>query len=556
MLSRMVFKGLFGGGASVDTVLASNRVYPGGAVQGVVNVSGGTKDVAVNFVELSLTARVEVETEDSEYDSNVVFNKKRISGPFRLDSGARFQIPFVFEVPWEAPFNEVAGQSLHGVRIGVRTELDIARSMDKGDVDPIQILALPAQEQIVTAFAQIGFGLKGSDLERGRLAGSPLPFYQEVEFHPASRFRGQMNELEVKFVTRPGAMDVVLEIDRRSVFGGSSDKTNRFTVDFATAERQDWPAVLDDHLARIMGGGGFFGGGVDRHASPLLSTPPATAPQPSGYAAPAPGYPTPAPGYPAPAPGHPAPGYPAQQPGYPSSPGYPQQGHSAPPSYSPPPNPPAPSYSPPTTPPAPSYPPPTTPPATPGGGISLSKGGNVNLSREAQGLSAVTIGLGWDTHGAGSAIDVDASALVLGASGRTLSNEYFVFFNNLSSPDGAVRHGGDNATGAGHGDDEQIFVDLRHLNPEAERVVFAVSIHDGEVRRQNFGQVRNAYIRVADAAGGREIARYDLTQQAYSETAMIFGELYRYGADWKFRAVGQGFADGLAGITRSFGLTV
>lgn len=487
-----------GGGASIDTVLTGSRAYPGGAIQGVVNVGGGSKDVAVNFIELSLTARVEVETQDSEYDSNIVFNKNRLSGPFRLQAGARFQLPFTFGIPWEAPFNEVVGQSLHGVRVGVRTELDIARSLDKGDVDPIQIQALPAQESIVAGFAQIGFRLKGSDLERGRLGGSPLPFYQEVEFHPAAQFRGQMNELEVKFVTRPNAMDVVLEIDRRSLFGGSDDKTNRFTVDFATAQHQDWGRVLNDHLARIMGGG-IFGGGVDRRAAPILSGPPV------GY--------QPTPQVPPPAPASPPAGY-------------------------------QPTYSTPQPPPA----------ARPSAGINLAKGGNVNLSREAQGLSAVTIGLGWDAQAAG--VDIDASALVVDSSGRMLSDDYFVFFNNLRSPDGAVQHAGDNATGAGHGDDEQILVDLALLSSRADRVVFAVSIHDGDSRRQTFAQVRNAYIRVANAADNREITRFDLAQEASSETAMVFGELYRSGPDWNFRAVGQGYGDGLAGVTRQFGLTV
>ncbi|WP_307828500.1 TerD family protein [Antrihabitans sp. YC2-6] len=188
--------------------------------------------------------------------------------------------------------------------------------------------------------------------------------------------------------------------------------------------------------------------------------------------------------------------------------------------------------------------------------MNLTKGGNVNLSQQAQGLTAVSVGLGWDVSAFGGGIDIDASALVIAASGRILSDQHFVFFNNLSSPDGAVQHAGDNSTGAGAGDDEQILVDLNRLGPEADRIAFAVSIHDGGPKGQNFGQVRNAYIRVANRADGREIARYDLSQQAYSETAMIFGELYRHGGDWKFRAVGQGFADGLAGIARSFGLTV
>nr|WP_240962922.1 TerD family protein [Antrihabitans stalactiti] len=184
----------------------------------------------------------------------------------------------------------------------------------------------------------------------------------------------------------------------------------------------------------------------------------------------------------------------------------------------------------------------------------MTKGGNINLTKQAQGLTAVSIGLGWDVSGFGAAVDIDASAVVTGPDGRALSDAHFVFFNNLTSPDGAVNHAGDNATGAGGGDDEQIHVDLVRLAPQADKVSFAVSIHDGQAV-QNFGQVRNAYIRVVNQADGREITRYDLSHQSNNETAMIFGELYRHGPDWKFRAVGQGFVDGLEGVIRSFGLS-
>ncbi|MEN3265341.1 TerD family protein, partial [Pseudonocardia sp.] len=185
------------------------------------------------------------------------------------------------------------------------------------------------------------------------------------------------------------------------------------------------------------------------------------------------------------------------------------------------------------------------------------KGGNVSLSKAAPNLTAVTVGLGWQVRQtSGAAYDLDASAIVLDDRGRVLSDSYFVFFNNLTSPDGSVQHLGDNLVGGGGGDDEQIMVDLHALNPQAAKVVFAVSIYDAEVRRQTFGQVRDAFIRVADASTGIEIARYDLTEDASTETAMLFGELYRYGGEWKFRAVGQGYASGLAGIARDFGVNV
>ncbi|MDQ1744148.1 MAG: tellurium resistance protein TerD [Pseudonocardiales bacterium] len=190
-------------------------------------------------------------------------------------------------------------------------------------------------------------------------------------------------------------------------------------------------------------------------------------------------------------------------------------------------------------------------------GVSLTKGGNVSLTKQAPGLTAVLIGLGWDERTtSGQAFDLDASALMLNAGGRILSDSHFVFFNNLISPDGAVEHTGDNLTGAGEGDDEQIKVDLAAVPAEVDRIVFPVSIYDADVRRQNFGQVRNAFIRVVNSADGAELARYDLSEDASSETAMIFGELYRHSGDWKFRAVGQGYSSGLAGIARDYGVNV
>ncbi|WP_406120499.1 TerD family protein [Streptomyces sp. NBC_00989] len=190
-------------------------------------------------------------------------------------------------------------------------------------------------------------------------------------------------------------------------------------------------------------------------------------------------------------------------------------------------------------------------------GVSLSKGGNVSLSKEAPGLTAVLVGLGWDVRTTtGTDFDLDASALLLNASGKVISDQHFVFYNNLKSPEGSVEHTGDNTTGEGEGDDESIKVDLATVPAEVDKIVFPVSIHDGENRQQSFGQVRNAFIRVVNQAGGAELARYDLSEDASTETAMVFGELYRNGAEWKFRAVGQGYASGLAGIASDFGVGV
>jgi tellurium resistance protein TerD len=190
-------------------------------------------------------------------------------------------------------------------------------------------------------------------------------------------------------------------------------------------------------------------------------------------------------------------------------------------------------------------------------GVTLSKGGNVSLSKEAPGLTAVVVGLGWDVRTTtGADYDLDASALLCDANGKVLSDQHFVFFNNLASPDRSVEHSGDNLTGGGDGDDEQIKVNLATVPPQVDRVVFPVSIYEAEKRGQSFGQVRNAFIRIVNQADSRELARYDLTEDASSETAMIFGELYRNGAEWKFRAIGQGYASGLAGIAGDYGVNV
>ncbi|MCF8607370.1 TerD family protein [Gordonia sp. HY442] len=189
--------------------------------------------------------------------------------------------------------------------------------------------------------------------------------------------------------------------------------------------------------------------------------------------------------------------------------------------------------------------------------VSLSKGGNVSLSKEAPGLTSVAIGLGWDARSTtGADFDLDGSALILGADGKVLSDQHFVFYNNLRSPDGSVEHTGDNLTGEGDGDDESINVDLAAVPPNIQSIVFPVSIHDADVRGQSFGQVSNAFIRVVNRANGSEVARYDLTEDASTETAMLFGELYRHNADWKFRAIGQGYASGLGGIARDYGVNV
>ncbi|MER7465292.1 TerD family protein [Streptomyces sp. NPDC097981] len=190
-------------------------------------------------------------------------------------------------------------------------------------------------------------------------------------------------------------------------------------------------------------------------------------------------------------------------------------------------------------------------------GVSLSKGGNVSLTKAAPNLTAVVVGLGWDARTTtGVDFDLDASAILTNDQGKVANDSNFVFFNNLKSPDGSVEHTGDNTTGEGEGDDEAIKVNLAGVPADVAKIVFPVSIYEAESRQQSFGQVRNAYIRVVNQADNSELARYDLSEDASTETAMVFGELYRNGAEWKFRAIGQGYASGLRGIAQDFGVNV
>lgn len=189
--------------------------------------------------------------------------------------------------------------------------------------------------------------------------------------------------------------------------------------------------------------------------------------------------------------------------------------------------------------------------------VNLTKGGNVNLSKEAPTMNKSVIGLGWDSRVTdGQAFDLDASVFLVGAEGKVLSDKHFIFFNNTTSPDGSVVHQGDNRTGEGEGDDEQVKISLANVPADVQKAVFAVTIYDAEARKQNFGMVSNAYIRIVNEDNNAEIARYDLSEDASTETAMIFGELYRHNGEWKFKAVGQGFAGGLAALASQHGVAV
>jgi tellurium resistance protein TerD len=189
--------------------------------------------------------------------------------------------------------------------------------------------------------------------------------------------------------------------------------------------------------------------------------------------------------------------------------------------------------------------------------VSLVKGGNVSLTKEAPSMNVALVGLGWDARVTdGQAFDLDASVFLVGDDGKVLSDSHFVFYNNTTSPDGAVQHQGDNRTGEGDGDDEQVKIELAKVGADVKKLVFAVTIHEAEARKQNFGMVSNSYMRVVNNDNGAEIARFDLSEDASTETAMIFGELYRHGAEWKFKAVGQGFAGGLGALAKQHGINI
>jgi tellurium resistance protein TerD len=189
--------------------------------------------------------------------------------------------------------------------------------------------------------------------------------------------------------------------------------------------------------------------------------------------------------------------------------------------------------------------------------ISLSKGGNLSLTKTDPNLVRILIGLGWDERSTdGASFDLDASAFLLGATGKVRGDHDFIFYNQLRSTDGSVEHTGDNRSGEGDGDDESLLVDLSKVSPDIEKIAITVTIHDAQMRGQNFGQIANAFIRVVNQDNGVEIVRFDLAEDYSTETAMVFGELYRHGGEWKFRAVGQGYSGGLAAMCQQYGITV
>ncbi|WP_030556489.1 sporulation protein [Streptomyces exfoliatus] len=252
---KKLLASLGAGGASVETVLTEANVVPGGVVQGEVRIQGGSVDQQIEGLSVGLQARVEVEGGDQEQKQDIEFGKVRLGGAFEVKAGAVHAVPFGLEIPWETPVTSVAGQQLRGMNIGVTTELEIARAVDSGDLDPINVHPLPAQQAILDAFLQLGFRFKSADMERGHIRGTrqKLPFYQEIEFFAPQQYRG-LNQVEVSFVADDREMDVVLEMDKKpGLFGEGSDSFRAFKVGLDDFHTTDWAAYLNQWLAEVGG---------------------------------------------------------------------------------------------------------------------------------------------------------------------------------------------------------------------------------------------------------------------------------------------------------------
>lgn len=239
------------GGPTVDTVLHQPATQPGGVIGGEVRITGGDNARDVNSLTVSLAATVEVESGDEEYDQRIVFANQVVAGQGQLAPKAQVALPFQLQVPWESPFNALRGYTFHKMRIGVQTRFDLPGGLDATDFDPIDIHALPIHVQAIEALERMGFQLKNADLERGRVPGSTLGFYNEIEF----RGHGQVPECELTFVTGPQETHIILEVDKASLFG-SGDRLDSVTV--PTAGGVDLQQVLGQRIQALVSRGGRF----------------------------------------------------------------------------------------------------------------------------------------------------------------------------------------------------------------------------------------------------------------------------------------------------------
>ncbi|UAX51980.1 sporulation protein [Streptomyces sp. A144] len=269
----MVFKRLLGslgvGAPTIDTVLEPAPVVPGGALGGQVHLKGGQADFDIEHITLDLVARVEAEHAEGESEGTVVFDRFTVGGGFRLAAGESRSVPFGVTLPWETPVTELYGQPL-GIVLGVRTEVAVAGAKDQGDLDPLTVTPLPAQEAILEAFGQLGFGFKSADLEYGRIGGTGqlLPFYQEIELHPAPQYAHQVNEIELTFLAGPGGLEVVLEADKRGgLLSSGHDALTRVTV--GHHDTRDWTAEVDGWIRRLLENRSTYGASpAYGHAAP------------------------------------------------------------------------------------------------------------------------------------------------------------------------------------------------------------------------------------------------------------------------------------------------
>ncbi|MDW5330090.1 sporulation protein [Plantactinospora sp. KLBMP9567] len=271
----MVFKKMLSalgvGGPSVDTVLTNPNTRPGLVLDGQVNLRGGDSAADIEQVTVALVTRVEMEAGDSEYAGTMEFYRLPVSGAMRLEAKQEISIPFQLPMPWETPITDVYGQRLRGMTMGLRTELAVARAVDKGDLDALAVHPLPVHEKILEAFAQLGFQFKSADLERGHIYGvqQTLPFYQEIEFFAAPQYAHAIREVELTFVTNQHGVDVIIECDKRGgMFSGGHDTVGRYTAEHAGVDQVDWRQRVEGWLAQTVQSYGRHGGMGQHHGHP------------------------------------------------------------------------------------------------------------------------------------------------------------------------------------------------------------------------------------------------------------------------------------------------
>lgn len=259
MAVRGMMARLGSGGAGVETVLDRPETTPGGTVTGTVHVTGGRVAQDAEGIRVALQATVEVERGDRSWREEVTFGTAAIAGAGRIEPGERYAVPFGLPVPWQCPITAIDGWHLRGMRMGLRTQVDIAGAVDPGDLDPVTVVPLPVQRTVLLALDGLGFAFRGADVEKGRLRGSELPFYQEVEFAPPRGLRGRVGELEVTFLADPQGVDVVLEVDRRGgLLSEGRDVGGRLRLSHSDTDVRAVAAQLDAAVRQLGARRGWF----------------------------------------------------------------------------------------------------------------------------------------------------------------------------------------------------------------------------------------------------------------------------------------------------------